>query len=197
MSQLNLPWDAYQDVELANNELVSLFSMNRCLRRLLDNDKSFTGLLEGSAALEFATESETTSGYAESAKAVDVNYLEDALKSSGKRWGSATSGTTEKATLATNGYQILPSGLILQWGINTQHTGNHPGGILNGTVSFPLAGGFPTAVFSVTAALEDANRADVVCTTNTLSKTGFEFKLQEFAASAQDMKGVHWFAIGY
>jgi hypothetical protein len=99
--------------------------------------------------------------------------------------------------LSQNGYYRFPGGLIMQWGFNTQHTGNHSGGTLNGTVSFPLADGFPTAIFSVTATLEDANRADVICTTNTLTKTGFKFKLQEFESSNQDMKGVRWFAIGY
>lgn len=59
---LNLPWNNYADIELAGNELVSQFSMNRCLRRLLDNDYSFTTLLENTTALEYATDAQAASG---------------------------------------------------------------------------------------------------------------------------------------
>ena len=47
------------------------------------------------------------------------------------------------ASLAANGYQRLPSGLIMQWGLN-----NTPAGANNVIVNFPIA--FASAVYSVT-----------------------------------------------
>ena len=61
---------------------------------------------------------------------------------------AAASGTY---SLATNGYQILPSGLYIQWG---QVTGVNASALK--TASFPIA--FPNAVFSISVTPKD-NRA--------------------------------------
>lgn len=99
-------------------------------------------------------------------------------------------------SLTTNGYQKLPSGLILQWG--TYHYGDFPGGgfALSGPINFPLA--FPTEVFSLTVGSYDALNANVAfsgVTIYLLSLAQFAIKQLEFNPAVQNVSW-KWFAIG-
>ncbi len=70
MSEVNLAWNEYSDVELANNELVSLFTMNRCLRRLLDNDRAFGDYVSQTVSgIQFADDSDMVYDASEDGKA--------------------------------------------------------------------------------------------------------------------------------
>ena len=85
-------------------------------------------------------------------------------------------------SLATSGYQKLPSGLIIQWGASAV-----------GAVTFPIA--FPTAArsFATTTASTagDGNSRDVWVLAGSLTTTGVTVSRQ----SAVD--GFYWIAIGY
>ena len=74
----------------------------------------------------------------------DVESLSAAVESL-----SATAGTTsgfgvDTALLAETGYQILPSGLIMQWGVSERTNARQE----DEEVTFPIA--FPTACLNVT-----------------------------------------------
>ena len=38
----DLPWESDSDIELGSNELINLFTINRALRRLLENDEAMS-----------------------------------------------------------------------------------------------------------------------------------------------------------
>lgn len=89
-----------------------------------------------------------------------------------------------------NGYQKLPSGLILQWGTNVLTSTVI--GTAN-TIIFPIA--FPTSVLNVIGSSYNAGTfTDIpsfnVAPTSTLSS----FTVY---ASTAGTHGIHWFAIGY
>ena len=86
-------------------------------------------------------------------------------------WGTAGTGTL---SAASNGYHVLPSGLILQWGTETA----------SGTVTFPLA--FPTACLNCSAT-STVNSA--VTTVGSLTTTSF--------ALGNVNTRAYWFAIGH
>ena len=91
-------------------------------------------------------------------------------------------------SLASNGYQKLPGGLILQWGF---------GWILGptaGSVTFPLT--FPNGLFGVTAAYCDsgAQGAPVgIIWIYDISNTGFNID----SSSNSDARNAFWIATGY
>ncbi|HHX9718355.1 TPA: gp53-like domain-containing protein, partial [Enterobacter asburiae] len=66
--------------------------------------------------------------------------------------------------LASNGWQKLPGGLIIQWGM-----GGMPAGVLTGEVLFPIS--FSSGVFAILAT--DTGAASVTYGTTNRSKTGF------------------------
>lgn len=80
-------------------------------------------------------------------------------------------------SLATEGYQKLPSGLILQWGVTTSGT--------SGTETFPIA--FPNACFGVQITNNSTNNAGFV---STFSKTDFSWSNLNTVVN-------RYFAIGY
>lgn len=90
-------------------------------------------------------------------------------------------------SLSSNGYQKLPSGLILQWGITTSISAG-------GTVAISLPISFPTAVFTVTVGapmqLGSSATAQASCTANTVSS----FTVKNFDNVAHTYSYV---AIGY
>lgn len=94
--------------------------------------------------------------------------------------------------IATNGYQKLSNGLILQWGSITGIT------TTDGTsaVTFPIA--FPNSVFIiVTSHVANASTGSAISTTNIksdYSTTGFTM-IQDTAGSSAIKE--MWFAIGY
>lgn len=96
-------------------------------------------------------------------------------------------GGTGSASLSANGYQRLPSGLILQWGItnvpaNTQVLVSFP-------ISFP-SGDIPYCLFSQ-ADLNEVT-STTYCTLTRVSSSQFKLSKNSNFTSA-----VYWMAIGY
>ena len=93
------------------------------------------------------------------------------------------------ASIANNGYQKLPSGLIIQWGsLSTSNT--------NGTVTFPTA--FPNACFSVVAhdyALIVSDNS--IVRFNLPTKTDVSWLGQSYTGSSTTPGSWTWIAIGY
>lgn len=99
-------------------------------------------------------------------------------------------------SLSANGYQKLPSGLIIQWGtvsVSSAVTGTTGEGV----VTFPVA--FPNAALSVTASYEltgGAITGALGLYHRSLSTSGVRFGLDEASATATTTS-VKWLAIGY
>lgn len=89
------------------------------------------------------------------------------------------------SSLATNGYQKLPSGLIIQWATNTQ-VGESI------SVSLPIA--FPTACAFAAVNMRTDNGAAVVSVKNTTSLLGSALI---GGTNATGTNTYDWFAIGY
>ena len=88
---------------------------------------------------------------------------------------------------ATNGYQKLPSGVIIQWGAATTGTGA-PGSVV---VSFPIA--FPSAVVAIHSTRYDSASSSANTVTNVSSPALSTFTLWSSTAPAL----AYWSAIGY
>lgn len=84
------------------------------------------------------------------------------------------------ATKAANGFQRLPSGLIIQWGASTSNT-------TGVAVTYPIA--FPTGAFLVTATPQ-ATTAPTSVGVSALTTTGFTL------VAAAGTPQVNWIAIG-
>ena len=96
-------------------------------------------------------------------------------------------------SLSSNGYQIMPNGLIMQWG-NTGSSGyfNSPGKLL--TVNFPIP--FPTACLNIqgTARVYSTGTAVAVPEINDLTNTYVVWQDGDNDSTPWD---IYWFAIGY
>lgn len=95
------------------------------------------------------------------------------------------------ASLSANGYQKLPSGLIIQWGTVTTSAS------ADQTVTFPLA--FPNACLSVTSTVVTAPAAGTVfCTTNTTpSASSFGIGAWTLGSTtSRSAQSAKWIAIG-
>ena len=72
--------------------------------------------------------------------------------------------------MEANGYQFLPGGLLIQWGIITT-----PWSSANNNVTFPIA--FPNNVFNVNTSVSSpqptGGSGDIVVVMNNITKTGF------------------------
>ena len=120
---------------------------------------------------------------------------------------AAGTATTQLATTAfvtqayaplQSGYQVLPSGVILEWG------SVHIGDVVSptsGTVFFPLS--FPSACFTVYTTSLDNNAGNVgngiTFNTNVFglpSQSSFRWGAREAISSVQDAY-VMWFAVGH
>jgi hypothetical protein len=144
----------------------------------IDADASLTAR----GVIEQATDAEVITG-TDSDRAVSASNIEALFGSSGRKVHS------------TNGYQKLPSGLILQWGLDTSVTGNVSGSNPIGA-TFPIA--FPTACLSVQLTLEDSNStASCFVDLKTKSTTAYTGAIKEANSATQVVVGVNWFAIGY
>lgn len=109
------------------------------------------------------------------------------LTSNGTTWQSSPLDFTGSFT--ANGYQKLPSGLIMQWGNGGALTENQ-----TQTISYPI--GFPSAVAVVmttitgnTSASGDNGSVDIV----SRNSTSFTAK----STSQPNISGFSWFAIGF
>lgn len=100
------------------------------------------------------------------------------------------------ASFTGNGYQKLPSGLIIQWGtVSVSSAGTGITG--EGVVTFPVA--FPNAALSVSASYEltgGAINGALSLYHRSLSASGVRFGLDE-ASSTTTTTSVKWIAIGY
>lgn len=92
-------------------------------------------------------------------------------------------------SIGANGYQKLPSGLIIQWGITPTLTLN-----TNNAITFPLT--FPTNCFTVVASVMGSQSAGTSTSfPNTFTASGFSF----FMAAGSPATGAQtasWMAIG-
>lgn len=99
------------------------------------------------------------------------------------------------ASLTGNGYQKLPSGLIIQWGVM-------PSGVAGGqNITYPIP--FPNAVFVLTATVRapasgTANAA-FACWANRINLSTGNISVRFFTAGAfvAASESADWVAIGY
>lgn len=103
-----------------------------------------------------------------------------------------TNFTGSNQSIATNGYQKLVGGLIMQWGFSTCPSSS-------GSVTYPIA--FPTACLNIqVSSLSNSTdtgglSALAAVRTTTITTTGFD--LTTPPDSSTNSKGFYWFAIGY
>lgn len=107
------------------------------------------------------------------------------------------------SSLTGNGWQRLPSGLIIQWGSVTR-TGVTNAPVLNGSINYSMA--FPNAVLSLVAASRDtantevygnAGTTPVVVNVSSGTNAGFIYNLRAPATTMSSEKCFYWIAIGY
>lgn len=93
------------------------------------------------------------------------------------------------ASIATSGYQKLPSGLIIQWGsASTAANGA-------GTITFPIA--FPTVCHHISGSYGGAAAAaDYVCSFSAITTTGANCFFAQNNSGQATSGGVGWIAIG-
>lgn len=89
--------------------------------------------------------------------------------------------TGANQSLAASGYQKLPGGMIMQWGVYTA----------TATISFPIA--FPSACFAVFTGQTNGGGDGSTANVTAQNYTTTQFDLQ---ANANELPG-KWFAIGY
>lgn len=87
------------------------------------------------------------------------------------------------SSLSGSGYQKLPSGLIVQWGLKSTSAGSN-------TTTFPVA--FPTACLSAVATRNTGTPATINDIVTVISVATASFVLATAAGG-----NVYWFAIGY
>ena len=100
------------------------------------------------------------------------------------------------ASFATPGYQKLPSGLILQWGLTTMSTNT----LGQGTINFPVT--FPNATLNLRVSQGDSAAMNIILSTSSTAFNTSAFTVQ--AAISQtggpftsSSAKVSWEAIGY
>jgi hypothetical protein len=91
-------------------------------------------------------------------------------------------------SLAPNGFQRLPGGLIMQWGKQDDPLGN------NGVVSFPQP--FPSAVL-VVMLTEKTAQASATSEIRPISLSSGSETLTSFAIKTTSPEVFNWFALGY
>lgn len=98
-------------------------------------------------------------------------------------------------SLASSGYQKLPSGLILQWGSASMTVSTQSSGWYYGTAvaTFPIA--FPNACLSVMATPNGASAGTQIAGVNEWSTTGTTIEI-DCNLSGLSLSG-YYFAIGY
>jgi hypothetical protein len=105
-------------------------------------------------------------------------------------WSEIWCTTGASESLAANGWQRLPSGLILQWGKKAIGT------VASATITFPIA--FTTSVFSVVATADSASAVEVEAA-HVTALTTTNFVLETTTTQGVPVLGTHgawWNAIG-
>jgi len=162
------------DIADANVTTAKIADANVTTAKIADANVTFAKLADVIDDDTMATATDTTLATSESIKA----YVD---------------GTSD---LSTNGYQIFPSGLIMQWG--TYNTAGTPSG--NVTIDFPIH--FTTACLNLSATLRqplgDASGANTVSAEldGSLPLEKFTLGFDEHDLSAGN-KYAWWQAIGY
>lgn len=98
------------------------------------------------------------------------------------------------ASLAANGYQKFPSGLLLQWGEDTVTHAESGGSV---SVTFPVA--FPTACRQILLTPRNPsslNNNGSLASYVSKSLTGFFWRPEYTGAGTDQIDGVNWLAIG-
>lgn len=147
--------------------------------------------------------SETVSGLVELADAAEAQALASAVVAlTPARLADALKGANQ--SLAGNGYQKLPGGLIIQWGVANLSSNLVPpiGTSVIGSITFPIA--FPTGPFSASLAGFVPNSTGVEAIENffsieMLSATTLSVTATRVlgAGATNENPSVAWIAIGY
>lgn len=98
---------------------------------------------------------------------------------------------TSQQSKATNGYQQLPGGLILQWGLATSIPNNG-----EKTITFPIA--FPNAALNVVATLQQPNfvTGGWIIFIDTIAAANFVIGCDDVSSTA-GTPNAYWYAIGH
>lgn len=102
------------------------------------------------------------------------------------------------ASRAANGYQKLPGGLIIQWGVgnttpNTASGSPNFGYFGTAAVTFPIA--FPSAVVNVLVTPQDSPATELGASWNSLTTTGVTLYMNNYQSGVN--VNLNWLAIGY
>ena len=111
-------------------------------------------------------------------------------------WGAdSLSANGFNASLSSNGYQKLPSGLIMQWGKDSTDV-QSDGGVR--TITFPIP--FPTACFQVLVSPENSDGSyirDLAPQVKTITTTNVVVYNNSTGIGGTSNVPTIWFAIGY
>lgn len=141
----------------------------------------------------------TLSGLIDGAASKDLNqYEEITVYSDGVSWRgkviASTSVLSFDASLTENGYQKLPSGLIMQWGKYGSDI------TAEGEVSFTFPISYPTSCLNVIAVARNSDSSDVnniYMQIVSMLTTGATLRAQTETATGVKCNGFYWQAIGY
>ena len=140
------------------------------------------------AGLASRTATETLAGLIEIATAAEAQALASAVVAlTPARLADAFKGANQ--SLSVNGYQKLPGGLIIQWGITSRGSPY--------AITFPVA--FPNACIAIAgghAAYTGAAGLAVFGVQN-LTATGFTASVRDQVGNYVSFGGTMWIAIGY
>lgn len=90
-------------------------------------------------------------------------------------------------SLTTNGYQKLPSGLIIQWGVSPPIAGGS-----SQTITFPVA--FPAGCVSAIASLESSANSSTPCNANVNRLSATQLAIRNFGVTQLQAS---WVALGF
>ena len=122
---------------------------------------------------------------------IPVLQIRNGIDSTWNSWNKIWHSGEGSASLSVNGYQKLPSGLIIQWGTTTATAASSG---TNTTVILPIA--FPTSCQSAVAT--NTGGVSGNSTYNTTSKTASSFTVQRGNNSNYETGlSFNWLAIGY
>ena len=145
------------------------------------------------AGLASLTATETRSGLIELATAAEAQALTDAVRALSPAGLASAFGGANKSFTAS-GYQKLPSGLIIQWGLYNESNAYMPEAAK--TITLPIA--FPTAALGGSATARNSaqqvtggSHAEIV----SISTTQMVLFIQ--ANAAVTTNGIYWTAIGH
>lgn len=142
------------------------------------------------------TATETRRGIIEIATAAEAQALTDDQRAlTPKKLADAFGGANQGLTV--NGYQKLPGGLIIQWGLYNQNDAYFAEG--QKTVNLPIT--FPNAILVANATGRNSQSyvtADTHVDIVSISTTKIVFYAQQSESSyPRGINGIYWLAIGY